>query len=95
MHNGGSCTGNNTDLFADAMTHYNPDSCPHPYHAGDMPPVFGADGYGFSVFLTDRFSPEEIIGKTVIIHSSPDDFITQLSGNSGTKIACGMILPVY
>ena len=92
IHSGDSCTGNNDDPFADAMTHYNPDDCPHPYHAGDLPPVFGANGFGFSAFLTNRFSAKEIIGKTIIIHSAPDDFTTQPSGNSGIKIACGVIL---
>ena len=95
IHSGGSCTGNNTDPFADAMTHYNPNDCAHPYHAGDFPPVFGVNGLGFSAFLTNRFSAEEIIGKTVIIHSAPDDFTTQPSGNSGIKIACGVISSVY
>ncbi len=94
IHGGDSCTGNLADPFADAMTHYNPDDCPHPYHAGDLPPVFGANGLGFSMFLTSRFSPEDIIGKTLILHGSPDDFTTQPSGNSGTKIACGVISAV-
>ena len=91
IHEGGACTGNESDYFADALTHYNPTSCPHPYHAGDMPPLFSASGLAFSAFLTDRFLIDEIIGKTVIIHDSPDDFTTQPSGNSGTKIACGVI----
>ena len=91
IHSGGSCSGNDTDPFADAMTHYNPYNCPHPYHAGDLPPLFGNNGLAFSAFLTDRFAVKEIIGKTVIIHSSPDDFTTQPSGNSGMKIACGVI----
>lgn len=91
IHEGGTCTGNKSDYFADALTHYNPNSCPHPYHAGDMPPLFSANGLAFSAFLTDRFTVDEIIGKTVIIHDSPDDFTTQPSGNSGTKIACGVI----
>lgn len=95
IHSGGSCTGNSTDPFSDAMTHYNPNNCNHPYHAGDLPPIFGANGLGFSAFLTNRFTAQEIIGKTIIIHSAPDDFTTQPSGNSGTKIACGVILAVY
>ena len=95
IHSGNSCTGNNTDPFADALTHYNPNNCAHPYHAGDLPPIFGANGIGLSVFLINRFSAEEIIGKTIIIHSAPDDFTSQPSGNSGTKIACGVILPNY
>lgn len=91
IHSGGSCTGNDEDCFADSMGHYNPKNCPHPYHAGDMPPLFGCGGYAFSAFFTDRFSVREIMGKTVIIHSGADDFTTQPSGNPGTKIACGVI----
>ena len=92
IHGGGSCTGNMSDPFANAQMHYNPGNCPHPYHAGDMPPLFGANGYAFSAFLTDRFILPEIIGRTVVIHSAPDDFFTQPSGNSGAKIACGEIM---
>ena len=91
IHSGTSCTGDDTDYFKNAMTHYNPKNCNHPYHAGDMPPLFSAGGRAFSAFLTDRFTVKEIIGKTVIIHSMPDDFTTQPSGNSGEKIACGVI----
>ena len=91
IHGGGSCTGNATDPFADALTHYNPAVCPHPYHAGDLPPLFGNNGFAFSVVLTDRFTVSEIIGKTIIVHSKPDDFTTQPAGNSGNKIACGII----
>lgn len=91
IHSGGSCTGNEADPFADALTHYNPTGCEHPYHAGDMPPLFGENGRAFSVFMTQRFKIEDIIGKTVIIHSMPDDFTTQPAGNSGEKIACGLI----
>lgn len=91
IHEGGQCSGNEKDPFASARMHYNPAGCPHPYHAGDMPPLFGVNGYAYSAFLTDRFTVKEIIGKTVIIHSSPDDFMSQPSGNSGNKIACGEI----
>ena len=91
IHNGGSCTGNESDAFANAMMHYNPADCSHPYHAGDLPPLFGNHGYAFLVTLTDRFSVKQIIGKTVIIHDAVDDFTTQPSGNSGAKIACGEI----
>lgn len=91
IHEGSSCTGNATDEFANAGSHYNPHSCPHPYHAGDLPPLFGANGYALSAVLTDRITVREIIGRTIVIHASPDDFTTQPSGNSGTKIACGKI----
>lgn len=91
IHSGNRCSGNADDPFADAMMHYNPRGCLHPYHAGDLPPLFGADGYALSVFLTNRFTVEDIIGKTVIIHAKPDDFTSQPAGNSGEKIACGVI----
>ena len=94
LHSGLSCTENETDPFADAATHYNPENCLHPYHAGDMPPLFGASGLAISMFLTDRFSVEEIIRKSVIIHSGFDDFSSQPAGNSGEKIACGVITKV-
>ena len=41
--------------------------------------------------LINKFKIEDIIGKVIIIHDMPDDFTTQPSGNSGTKIACGKI----
>lgn len=94
IHEGESCTGNTNDEFADAMRHYNPGGCEHPYHAGDMPPLFSAGGYAYARFLTNRFTLDEILNKTVIIHSNPDDFTTQPGGNSGDKIACGKILRI-
>ncbi len=92
IHEGESCTGNLDDPFFDTGTHYNPSNCSHPYHAGDMPPLFSANGYAVSLFLTNKFTIDEIIGKTLVIHSQPDDFTTQPSGNSGDKIACGVIM---
>ncbi len=94
IHGGSDCSGNREDPFADAGTHYNPNECPHPHHAGDMPPLFGAGERAFLAFLTDRLTVNEIIGKTVIIHDRPDDFTTQPAGNAGNKIACGIISKV-
>ena len=92
IHEGGSCTGNERDPFADVGMHYNPLHCPHPYHAGDMPPLFSANGYAYGAFVTDRFTIRDIVGRSVILHGSPDDFTTQPSGNAGEKIACGEIM---
>ena len=91
IHEGTDCGGNMDDPLADAMSHYNPDGYGHPYHAGDLPPLFGNNGLAVSAFLTDRFLVEDIIGRVVIIHSQPDDFTTQPSGGSGEKIACGAV----
>ena len=94
IHAGESCTGNAADSFADARAHFNPEGCGHPSHAGDLPPLFGNDGKSISVFLTNRFTVSEVIGKAIIIHGKSDDFTTQPSGNAGQKIACGIIRPV-
>lgn len=91
IHAGGQCHGDIHDPFSGAMSHYNPAECEHPFHAGDLPPLFENHGYAFSIFLTNRFSLSEIIGKTAIIHGNPDDFTTHPSGNAGEKLACGII----
>lgn len=91
IHEGTSCTGNLSDEFADSKTHFNPQNCPHPFHAGDLPPLIENNGYAYMNVLVSKFKIKDIIGKVIIIHDLPDDFTTQPSGNSGTKIACGKI----
>lgn len=88
IHEGGSCSGKG---FSDTDGHYNPEKVPHPQHAGDLPPLLNCHGMAYLVSLTDRFSLPDIIGRTVVIHAGPDDFHTQPAGNSGEKIACGVI----
>ena len=91
IHEGGSCSGTISDEFANAKTHLNPTNCPHPFHIGDLPPLIENNGYAHMTVLINKFKIKDILGKVVIIHDSPDDFKTQPSGNSGTKIACGKI----
>ncbi len=92
IHEGMECGGNEKDRFANAKTHFNPKGCPHPYHAGDLPPLFGNKGYAYMSVFTNRFTVSEVVGTVIIIHGKPDDFTSQPSGNSGTKIACGKIM---
>lgn len=87
IHEFGDCS----DSFANTGEHYNPEGQPHPSHAGDMVPLLGNQGYAWTAFYDRRFTVDEILGKSVIIHSRPDDFTTQPSGNSGEKIGCGVI----
>ncbi len=91
IHSGNSCSGDTNDEFKNALGHYNPNNCNHPHHAGDLLPIFENNGYAYSSFLTNRFKVSDIIGKVVILHDMPDDFTTNPSGNSGNKIACGII----
>lgn len=91
IHEGGKCSGNSNDPFADTGSHYNPGDCQHPYHAGDLPPLFVNNGSAFCAVATSRFRICDIIDRTVVVHKMADDFMTQPSGNSGAKIACGVI----
>ena len=63
----------------------------HPNHSGDMPPLLGNQGYAWMAFYDKRFTIPEIIGKSLIIHRMPDNFTTQPAGDSGERIACGVI----
>ncbi len=88
IHEGNICKKNE---FKETGNHYDKYGEKHPMHQGDLPPLFSNNGYSYMKVYTNRFTPEEIKGKTLIIHSSFDDFVTQPSGNSGQKIACGTI----
>lgn len=89
---GGDPTGGESGCRWEVIgAHFDPENCQHPYHAGDLPPLFANDGMAWNLVLTDRFSLEQIIGEAVIIHDKQDDFTSQPSGNSGEKIACGLI----
>ena len=91
IHEGASCSG---EGFADTAGHYDPAGATHPCHAGDLPPLLSCCGRAYLAVLTDRFRLKDILGRTVVIHSSADDFHTQPAGNAGSKIACGVIFPV-
>ena len=77
--------------FPNTGNHYNPGNVPHPEHAGDLLPLLSNNGYAWMTFYTSRINIEDIIGRSVVVHSMRDDFTTQPSGNSGDKIGCGVI----
>lgn len=91
IHEGGDCTG---EGFPNTGNHYNPCETEHPKHAGDLPPLLACNGKAYLAVLTGRFRVKDVIGRTAVIHSHPDDFHTQPSGGAGTKIACGVICKV-
>lgn len=83
IHSGKNCQ--------DVQTHYNPTNKLHPYHIGDLPPIFSSCSLGWSMVYLDKIDCREIVGKTIVIHGDKDDFTTQPSGNPGRMIACGVI----
>lgn len=87
IHENGNCRRD----FAYTGMHYNPTNAVHPYHLGDLPSVLNSNGYAYLVFYDGFLSLDSILGRSIIIHSKSDDFMTQPSGDSGDKIACGVI----
>jgi Cu-Zn family superoxide dismutase len=84
-----------------AGPHFNPFNKPHGHegsarHAGDMPNL-KADATGRALYrveldvMTLDEGPAGIVGRSVIVHRDPDDYMTQPAGNSGPRVACGII----
>lgn len=88
IHENGNCT----KPFSMTGGHYNPDNNAHPDHAGDLPPLLSTSGYAWTIIYDGRVSISDIIDKSLVIHDDKDDFTSQPSGDSGTKIACGVII---
>ena len=97
VHENGNCASAD---FLSAGDHFNPTHKPHgaqdqPHHAGDMPSLL-ADPAGK---IDARFTLEGVtlggvdgfVGHAVILHATADNFEAQPSGNSGARIACGVI----
>jgi Cu-Zn family superoxide dismutase len=91
--------------FTSAGGHYNPLGKEHGLynpngtHAGDLPNLMvGWDGTGYMDVTTSlvTLSPGNTTlftakGTSLVIHADPDDQMTNPSGNSGARVACGVI----
>lgn len=88
IHEGDSCGGAE---FEKSKGHFDPGGEKHPRHAGDLPPLLSRDGRAFLAAETGRFAAWEVAGRTVVVHSGPDDFRSQPAGAPGRKLACGVI----
>lgn len=94
IHEYGDCSpGTAEDPFPGTGGHWNPTNQLHGNHAGDFPVLFSNRGQAVMWFFADKFKVQNIIGKSVVIHQSPDDYRTQPAGASGKKLGCGVIRP--
>ena len=87
---------------ASAGEHWNPFGRAHgdprsgTHHAGDMLNI-RADPSGNSSYLSElrigtvTAGPVSIVGRSVVVHAQPDDYRSQPAGNTGARIACGVI----
>jgi Cu-Zn family superoxide dismutase len=101
VHEKGDCSAPDA---SSAGGHFNPTSQPHgnpkaggPRHLGDMVNL-RADAKGTAKvdvaiegagLHTGR--PNDVVGKAIVVHQKPDDYKSQPSGNSGNRVACGVI----
>jgi Cu-Zn family superoxide dismutase len=99
IHEKGDCSS------GDGMSaggHFNPTGKPHgnpsvpDHHTGDLT-MLVADASGNASLsmefgaMTIGSGATDIVGKAVIVHKDPDDYTTQPTGNSGARVACGVI----
>lgn len=101
IHEKGDCSA------ADASSaggHFNPGATAHgragsgAHHAGDLPNL-KADARGIAKVdqvvagVTLAAGPASAAGRSLVVHRDPDDYASQPAGNSGPRVACGVITP--
>jgi Cu-Zn family superoxide dismutase len=92
IHEYGNCSiGNPNNPFSETGGHWNPTNQPHGNHAGDFPVLFSNNGRTVMNFFTAKFKVTDVVGRSIIIHENPDDYRTEPAGNSGKRLACGVI----
>jgi superoxide dismutase, Cu-Zn family len=102
VHAAGKCEG---PEFKSAGAHLNPDQKKHGlenpagHHEGDLPNLtVGPDGKGQLQATLDGATlgagPRSLLGPegtSLVVHTGPDDEKTDPAGNSGARIACGVV----
>jgi len=103
VHSVGKCE---APAFTSAGPHFNPMNKKHGLenaagpHAGDLPDMYvektGVGRYEVLLdsitFASGETSIFDADGSTIIIHVTADDNVTDPAGNSGDRIACGVIV---
>ena len=90
-----------TPAFTSAGGHFNPGARQHGLqnaagaHAGDMPNITASSGGEARVDVMAANATLEALrdadGAAIVVHAAADDQRTDPSGNSGARIACGVI----
>lgn len=99
VHEAGDCSAADA---SSAKGHFNPGAKSHghyggtEHHAGDMPNLV-ADAAGNATvsgevsLLSLAGDAHGILNRSLVIHADPDDYKSQPAGNSGKRVACGVI----
>lgn len=101
IHENGDCTARDA---SSAGGHFNPTTSEHggpggspgQRHGGDLGNLT-ADSKGNALITVEvegiafGAGSDSIVGRGLVVHADPDDFTSQPAGNSGARIACGVI----
>lgn len=90
-------TGGHFDPFMTGK-HGRPGQSAHEAHAGEAPNILvGADRQGSLRFTNPHVTLQpgktSVMGRALVVHEREDDYATNPAGNSGGRIACGVITP--
>ncbi|MCB2050667.1 MAG: superoxide dismutase family protein [Novosphingobium sp.] len=101
LHTTGSCVAPD---FKSAGGHLNPDGRQHGMdnpmgsHVGDLPNITVSDAGAGTISVALQGTQAELMetlfdadGTAIVVHAGPDDYKTDPSGNSGGRIACGVL----
>ncbi len=100
VHEKGDCSAADA---SSAGPHFNPAGSPHgradegAHHAGDMDNIVAnAEGVAkvnmhVNGVTLGGGAPNDIAGRAIVVHASPDDYTSQPAGNAGARVACGVI----
>jgi Cu-Zn family superoxide dismutase len=98
IHEAGDCSAADA---SSAKGHFNPTGKAHGHHggdtrhAGDMPNLIanaqGQASFSAKIMGLELSGNTGIIGRSVVIHADPDDYKSQPAGNSGKRVACGVV----
>jgi Cu-Zn family superoxide dismutase len=98
IHTVGKC---DAPDFATAGSHWNPTGRQHGkdnpagMHKGDLPNiVIASNGRGSLTFTVEGAVLGDLLdtdGAALVVHAAADDYHTDPSGNSGARIACGVL----
>jgi superoxide dismutase, Cu-Zn family len=90
--------------FTTAGGHFNPTNARHGLsnaqgpHAGDMPNISANASGEAQVDVTSSAASVATLlegdGSAIVLHASQDDQLTDPAGNSGARVACGVLAPV-